>query len=254
MTKDELCGASLADPEPVCRRVDHEILLVKNNIKPNRTKGTYVWETQYLFFISRLIFFFIAGLGDGFNNFKFIFDTREFSKRVRMISDQLFVTLYTQTVDPISSESFSRIPPSHTSVGRQGQRTDTLRTNLSNDQRNPIENDHGIRPKKCCKGTIRSLASAKVFNDAIGPNRKFGPMTQFTFFYRFFSLLFLEFVSAQPPNLLYPQRSALYPNLAAALGPLACSSRSARAPSLLSLILSNAMYNLEIRFVAIIYY
>ena len=39
-----------------------------------------------------------------------------------------------------------------------GQRVDTLRTDLSTDQpthqRNPIENDHGIRPKKCCNGPL----------------------------------------------------------------------------------------------------
>ena len=48
-----------------------------------------------------------------------------------------------------------------------GQRTDTPLTDLSTDrptdQRNLITNDNGIRPKKFCNGTIRSLASVKSF-------------------------------------------------------------------------------------------
>ena len=35
--------------------------------------------------------------------------------------------------------------------------------NRPTDQRNRIEDDHGIRPKKCCDGSIRSLASVKSF-------------------------------------------------------------------------------------------
>ena len=63
----------------------------------------------------------------------------------------------------------------------------TAAFNRPTDQRNPIENYLGIRPKKCCNGTLRSLASVKVFADDIGPNRKFGPMTEFKqiFFFTF---------------------------------------------------------------------
>ena len=38
---------------------------------------------------------------------------------------------------------------------------------------------------------IQYWENSKIFNDANRPNRKFGPMIQFTFFYRFFSHCFL---------------------------------------------------------------
>ena len=50
-----------------------------------------------------------------------------------------------------------------------GQRNDTIWVGLSADTpTNGIRsNDHGIRPKKCCNGTIISLST--VFNATIGP-------------------------------------------------------------------------------------
>ena len=68
--------------------------------------------------------------------------------------------------------------------GEAGQRTDAHLTDPSTDQptNRPTESDRKIprHPiEKLYNGPIRFLASVKSFNDAIEPNRKFGPMTQF---------------------------------------------------------------------------
>ena len=83
-----------------------------------------------------------------------------------------------------------------------GQRTDAHLTDSSTDR--PT---NGIRPKNTTASDRKIVQRAdsvpclgkKVFNDAIGPNRKFGPMTQFK---QIFSLFYFEFVSTQPHNLL----------------------------------------------------
>ena len=77
---------------------------------------------------------------------------------------------------------------------------------LAFDQRNPIENDHGIRPKKCCNGTIRSLAwlaFEKSFQWCHRTESKFSPMTQFTFFTDYFNFFSLNLSVLSPaPYLL----------------------------------------------------
>ena len=125
-----------------------------------------------------------------------------------------------------------------------GQRTDAHLTDPSTDrptdQRNPTEKYHSISSNNCATGRFGSLPRYKVFNDAIGPKRKFGPMTQFK---QIFSLFYLEFVSAWPPSL--PSHSArpplCRPNLTQRMNTM-----------ILILILSDATYNFEIRFVAMI--
>ena len=55
---------------------------------------------------------------------------------------------------PTSSDMGGRATYRHSSDRPFNRPTDIL---------NPIENDHGMRPIKCCNGTIRSLVSVKSF-------------------------------------------------------------------------------------------
>ena len=95
--------------------------------------------------------------------------------------------------------------------------------NRPTDQRNPIENGHGIRPKKCCNRTIRPLASVKSFQWCHRTESKIRSDDTIDFFLKIFLNFYSWNLSALSPD---------QPTLAADLGPLVCSSCKAPPPCL----------------------